>query len=272
MGRAIVIGAVKAGIMDAAHTLIAEPDPQRRHAFTHPPDGVPPLLALPTAALALGRLLELELEAGIPGQILLAVKPQMLNAVAAEVAALGPAALDRVVISILAGASTERLSGALGMKARIVRVMPNLAVEHLLGMSAVALGRSAAEADARFAQRLFDGLGRVVRIEESLMDAFTALAGSGPAYLFHLAEAMTRAGAALGFDPEQADAIVRQTIGGAAAMLRDDPRSAGELRAAVTSKGGTTAAALAVIDAADNQGLWLRAISAARDRGRELAG
>jgi pyrroline-5-carboxylate reductase len=102
------------------------------------------------------------------------------------------------------------------------------------------------------------------------MDAFTALAGSGPAYLFFLAESMVRAGVEMGFTPAEADAAVRQTLLGAASMLAGDPRDPASLRAAVTSRGGTTAAALASMEADGVDDALRRAIKAAEARGREL--
>jgi pyrroline-5-carboxylate reductase len=111
-----------------------------------------------------------------------------------------------------------------------------------------------------------------VRIDEGLMDAFTALAGSGPAYVFYLAEAMAHAAEQLGFDREQALTIVRQTVCGAGELLNHAPESPRALRAAVTSKGGTTQAATTVLDESGVFDAVVRAVLAARHRGAELGG
>jgi len=109
-----------------------------------------------------------------------------------------------------------------------------------------------------------------VKIDESMMDAFTAVAGSGPAYVFYLAEAMTKAAVEIGFDPKAAAMIARWTISGAGALLESTDQPADALRAAVTSKGGTTAAAVGVLDGCEVMDAFIRAIAAARDRGVDL--
>jgi len=114
-------------------------------------------------------------------------------------------------------------------------------------------------------------VGEVVSIDETLMDAFTALAGSGPAYVFLLAEAMVEGARRVGLDESTADTVARATIAGAAELLTRATETPGELRRAVTSTGGTTAAALAVFDEHDMKGITAKAIEAARDRGAELA-
>jgi pyrroline-5-carboxylate reductase len=198
--------------------------------------------------------------------LLLAVKPQMLAAALAGTSGLIG---DRTVISILAGVTAARVREACGGKASVVRVMPNLPVVVSQGMTAIA--RGAAHDAAETARALFLAAGpSVMEIEESQMDAFTAVAGSGPAYLFHLAQAMMQAAESLGFTSEQASLCVRQTLVGAAAMLMADGREPEDLRAAVTSKGGTTAAAMAVLDEAGAMQTMERAVRAACARGEQL--
>ena len=149
--------------------------------------------------------------------------------------------------------------------------MPNLPAQLGEGATAIALGAGAKPGDEKLAIELFGAVGPVVvEVAEDLIDAFTAVAGSGPAYVFYLAQAMTKAAVELGFTSSQADQIVRQTIIGSAAMLRTRSESPQDLRAAVTSKGGTTAAATAVLDEAQVIDTFVRALTAARDRGREL--
>lgn len=261
MARAMVEGAVRAGVIGGERWVIAEPDTAKHPAFTR------------LGAVCVARPSELAARMGEQTQVLLAVKPQSLGAVAAECAAPGEASLaaGRVVISILAGTPIARVIAALP-GCRVVRAMPNTPAQVGQGCTAIALGPGVRPGDEDVAVRLFGAVGPVVeRVDESLMDAFTAVAGSGPAYVFYLAEAMTKAAVELGFDPSVADRVVRQTIVGSAALLSAAPeRSAEELRAAVTSKGGTTEAATRVLEGAGVRDALMRALAAARDRGREL--
>lgn len=259
MGSSIVRGACRSGLVAPGDVVVAEPDDARR--LDAAALGITSLHANVRDAMA-----DLERREATAGQgtILLAIKPQTLASMAA-----GELTGDRRVISILAGMSASRVRDALGGRARVVRVMPNLPASIGQGVTAIARGGSAA--DIAFARDLFLATGpRVLEIDEGLMDAFTALAGSGPAYLFFLAESMVRAGVEMGFTPDEADAAVRQTLLGAASMLATDPRDPGSLRAAVTSRGGTTAAALASMETDGVDASLRRAIKAAEARGREL--
>jgi pyrroline-5-carboxylate reductase len=200
--------------------------------------------------------------------VLLAIKPQVFAKSGVELAReLG--AVGRVV-SVMAGVEAGSVAGVFG-GARVVRTMPNLPALVGQGCTAIAAGPGAGARDVEWVERVFGAVGRVVRIDESLMDAFTALAGSGPAYLFYLAEIMRDAGIAMGMEPGDADAAARQTLAGAAAMLASSSARPEELRAGVTSPGGTTAAAIAALEAAGVKAAWMKAIAAARDRGAELA-
>jgi len=258
MAGAILAGCARSGDPTLAprRMVVAEPDGTRRAA----------LAALGAEVVANAR--ELGRWLAPSTQVLLAVKPQSLASAASDLKGL---VSGRVVISILAGTASATVRSAVGADVRVVRAMPNLAAGIGQGVTAVAVGSGSDEGDAALAQRLFGAVGPlVVRIDESLMDAFTAVAGSGPAYVFHLAEAMARAAVEVGLEPGEAEAIVRQTIAGAAALLSNDGRSAAALRAAVTSRGGTTQAAIAVLDGRDVAGAIQAAVVAARDRGREL--
>jgi pyrroline-5-carboxylate reductase len=259
MGRAILEGAAAAGVLDLRLVVVAEPDTSRH----------PPLLRLGVhVAAEAGQALDwLEAHevAGQEGVVLLAIKPQSLDGVAAEISARMGA---RRVISILAGTTIARLRGALGGRVEVVRAMPNTPARLRQGATAIAAetGTDCADAEA-----LFSALGPlVVRIDEGLMDAFTALAGSGPAYLFYLARAMEEAGAKVGFDPETSSRIVRATLAGAAGLLAQSAEGPAALLAGVQSKGGTTEAAVTVLEAGGTHGAVVAAIEAARDRGRQL--
>ncbi len=257
MAEAILRGAFRAGALAPGDVVVAEPDAGRRALI-----GALGIAVCERSAEALAR-------SGIGSQMLLAVKPQSLSAVGAEIGALAPSG---VVISILAGGASDRVRAALGGACRVVRVMPNLPAQIGMGVSAVCLGAGSAPGDDAFARRLLAGVGEVVAIDEPLMDAFTALAGSGPAYLFYLAEAMRRAGVEMGFDEATADRVTRSVLAGSGALLAQSPeRSAEAWRAAVTSKGGTTEAACRALDDAGAMAAFVGAIIAARDRGAALA-
>ncbi len=260
MGRAIAHAATDSG--DFGRFIVAERDAAARERLE--------CESCETATKAMEWLLERE-NPREPSPIVLAVKPQMLNELATE---LRPFFDDRsrVVVSVLAGTPGTRIQSLLGSNARVVRTMPNLPAQVRLGCTAICLSAGAHAGDEEFAMDLFRGVGpTVVRIREELMDAFTAVAGSGPAYVFYLAEAMTKAARALGFDEATARAIVEATIHGSGVLLARDGRDAASLRVAVTSKGGTTAAATASLDAAHITEAVVAAITAARDRGSELA-
>lgn len=259
MASAILRGAGEAGVL-SGRVCIAEPDEARRAAFP---------VAVASAADALGWLAANEGEPGA-GQVLLAVKPQMLAAVASEISGLVG---GRVILSILAGMTGDRIRQALGGSCRVVRVMPSTPAQVRRGATAIALSAGTCERDAAFAERIFGAVsGVVIRLDEPMMDAFTAVAGSGPAYLFYLVEAMQRGAIEVGFDPETARRIAEHTAFGAAELLRADGASAIELRRRVTSAKGTTQAATDTFDRLGVMDAIVRGIVAARDRGIELGG
>lgn len=263
MGRAILLGGISGGFLCKDCVLVAEPDASKHAAIAE--TGV---RVFSTARAALEHLNSMT-SSDSTGQVLLAIKPQMLSALADEVrGVIGP----RVVISILAGTPGSRIRERLGPAVSVIRAMPNLPATIRQGTTAICLSDGAATGDDELARSLFLSVGQVViTIDESMMDAFTAVAGSGPAYVFYLAEAMTRAATDLGFDEATAIKIVRETIAGSAALLAESFDDPAALRAAVTSKGGTTAAATQVLDQATVMDTFRRAIAAARDRGAELS-
>ncbi len=260
MARAIIEGGLASGRFGPGTWVVAEPDGAKRERLAALGVGVV------EHAGALGDRLAAD------AQILLAVKPQMLGEAAAD---LGGVARGRVVVSILAGTPSGKVRDALGGEAggcRVIRVMPNTPARIRRGTSALAVGAGASEEDASVAEAVFGAVGSVVRVEEGMIDAFTAMAGSGPAYLFYFAEAMVEAGREVGFSPADAESIARSTLAGAGLLLEGAEESAADLRRAVTSKGGTTEAALSVLDRDGVGQSIVRAIVAARDRGVELAG
>jgi pyrroline-5-carboxylate reductase len=198
--------------------------------------------------------------------LLLAVKPQVA---AAAVAALPPLRDDVLVISIAAGIPLASLEQWFGTQ-RLIRTMPNTPLMVGCGATVFARGPAAGDADAAFTRRIFGSLGLVEEIEESLIDAVTAVSGSGPAYIFEMIQALTAGGVRVGLPADLALALTVQTVSGAAEMLQRGLGSPDELRRAVTSPGGTTAAGLAVLAAHDFRELIAGVVRAARDRSLEL--
>lgn len=203
------------------------------------------------------------------GIVVMSVKPQVFALAAGQVRDSVPP--DALVVSIAAGVTTARIEALFRPGAAVVRVMPNMPA--LVGRCAAALclGRSANEADAEAAGALFRAVGVVVRVGERLMDAVTALSGSGPAYVFFLAEAMIRAGTDMGMDPEIARQLAAATVEGAGRMMAATNLPPSELRRRVTSKGGTTAAALQVMEQGRLDSLVIEAMRAACARAGELS-
>lgn len=264
MGAAIARAAAKADFIGLSGVVGVEPDQRKRETLRA--EGLA-IVAEPLEALQ--RLAD-------HGRLIIAVKPQAFPALAQQLLAIArdhPGRLFgwRGVISIIAGVTAQQISDALDHEIRVVRVMPNLAVEVARGMSAIAPGPRAEEPDIAFAERLFAAMGQTMRLDERLFDVFTALAGSGPAYLFYLAEAMQAGAVRLGMDPAQAAVAVKQTLTGAAALWAQQNKSPAELRASVTSPAGTTAAATASLDRDAVPELFARALQAGRDRGAELS-
>ena len=198
----------------------------------------------------------------------LAVKP---NDVEAAAGALGNLDIPRV-LSIAAGVRTASLERWLGAGTRVVRAMPNTPALVGAGASAIAAGASATAGDMAWAADVLSSVGTVEVTAESQLDAVTGLSGSGPAYVFLLAEALIAAGTANGLAPGTADALVRGTIRGAGELLARTDRPPAELRADVTSAGGTTAEGLRVLEGAGIREILAEAVAAATRRSVELGG
>ncbi|MDP3526833.1 MAG: pyrroline-5-carboxylate reductase [Hoeflea sp.] len=255
MGGAMLNGWLESGIDPASIIVI---DPKASDAMS---------LKLASARVRLESAAPEGLAAGI---LMLAVKPQIMDAVVAGLKGLvGP---QTVTLSVAAGKTIsyfeERLGGA------IVRTIPNTPAMIGRGITgAVANGAVSAEARAEI-DRLLSVCGPVEWVEdEALIDAITALSGSGPAYVFYLAECMAEAGRECGLPADLAMRLARATVTGAGELMHRSPDGAATLRQNVTSPNGTTAAALAVLMGEDGlQPLFDKALKAATDRSRELAG
>lgn len=211
----------------------------------------------------------LDSPAGVLTHVLvLAVKPQVMKTVMAEIAPV--VGKHTLVLSIAAGVLIETIKAGLGTE-RIVRAMPNTPAQVGKGISG-AVGPGASASDRQTAEALLQAAGQVVWVDsEARLDAVTAVSGSGPAYVFYMVEALAVAGMRQGLEPAQAMQLARQTVIGAAALMEADPQPVSVLRENVTSPKGTTAAALKVLMAPDGlEDLMDRTVRAARKRSEEL--
>jgi pyrroline-5-carboxylate reductase len=208
---------------------------------------------------------------GKPSVCVVAIKPQILKGEAATLA--GFAADGSLMISIAAGTSVAALTKAWGAKARIIRAMPNTPGAIGAGITGIYAAKGVTAADKKRTIALLSALGETEWVsKEGLIDSVTAVSGSGPAYLFLMAEALTEAGVAEGLPRAQAEKFARATVAGAGALLAADKSPASALREAVTSPGGTTAAALNVLMAKDGlAALMKQAVHAAKKRAKELS-
>ena len=248
MGAALVGGLLSSGAIAASSIVIVETSADRRRVLTESFPDLAIVDSTPTCSEAL-----------------IAVKPPDV----AQAAQVAVAAGARRVLSIAAGITLARLEEACGADVAVVRAMPNTPALVGRGASAIAGGRFTVESDLVWAEEILGSVGLVVRVAEGDLDAVTGLIGSGPAYLFLVAESLMAAGRAQGLDDAVVDAMVRQLFTGAAALMAagDDPA---ELRVRVTSPGGTTAAGLDVLDRHDVRASFAAAVDAATVRSREL--
>ena len=204
--------------------------------------------------------------------IVLAVKPQAMADILPEIQ--GFHGVETAVVSIAAGWTIEDFAERFGAEAAIIRVMPNTPAAIGRGMMVACPNDKASEQHKALCDALLAANGETAWIDdESLMDAVTAVSGSGPAYVFLLAETLAEAGKAAGLSGPLADQLARQTVVGAGELLHREPLDPAILRKNVTSPGGTTAAALSVLMADDGLApLMRKAVAAAKKRGEELGG
>lgn len=198
--------------------------------------------------------------------VVLAVKPQQLPAVLGE---LGPAMAKVLVISIVAGVTIKTLAEQMGAM-RVVRAMPNTPALVREGMTALALGSAVSDADGRLAHTLFEAVGRVVLVEERLMDAVTGLSGSGPAYVFLAIEALADGGVKMGLSRQTSEILAAQTVLGAARLVLESGVHPAQLKDRVASPGGTTIAGLYELEEGGLRATLMAAVEAATLRSKEL--
>jgi pyrroline-5-carboxylate reductase len=212
---------------------------------------------------------DLAINVGRSDAILLVVKPQDMAALLDEIKSfIRP---DTLVISFAAGKHIEFISAHLGGLNPIIRVMPNTPTLVGEGMAAMSIGPRVSATQSEFVRDFLAATGRVVVVEEELLDAVTAVSGSGPAYFFYFVESMVQAGTELGLSNEIATELTVQTLVGAAKLLATSGKSATTLRENVTSPNGVTAVAIAAFDSADLALIVRKAMFAAHDRSEELA-
>jgi pyrroline-5-carboxylate reductase len=250
MGAALVAGLLSARWAAAGEIVVVEPVAARRDelAADHP-----------------GLVVTEELGAVVEGAVV-AVKPGDVEAACRALAAAG---VPRV-LSIAAGVPLAKLESWLGEATAVVRAMPNTPALVGCGAAAIAPGRAASDDDLAWAEEVLSAVGTVERVPERLLDAVTGLSGSGPAYVFLVAEALIEAGVAVGLPRPASEALTVQTLLGSARLLAESGERAESLRAAVTSPGGTTAAGLGALESRAVRAAFLEAVAAATARSKEL--
>jgi pyrroline-5-carboxylate reductase len=246
MGAALLGGLVESGAVAAADVAVVEAIAGRRDELGELHPGVAVLADVPSCTSAV-----------------LAVKPPDVPAAAAQAVAGGA----RRLLSVAAGVTIATIREAAGPDVAVLRAMPNTPA--LVGAGVSALAGGVDESDLDWAERVLAGVGLVVRVAESQLDAVTGLTGSGPAYLFLVAEALMDAGVVAGLPRALSERMVAQLLVGSARLLaeRGDPAA---LRAMVTSPGGTTAAGVRVLEERATRAALIDAVQAATERSREL--
>jgi pyrroline-5-carboxylate reductase len=250
MGEALVGGLLAANWGEAEELAVVEVAEARRAELTLRFPGV-----------------DVRSDVGSCEAAVVAVKPGDVMAACKALAAVG--GVTRV-LSIAAGVTLAKLEEWLGDDVAVVRAMPNTPALVGAGAAAIAPGAAATEDDLAWAEAVLGAVGIVVRVPESLLDAVTGLSGSGPAYVFLVAEALIEAGVLVGLPRPASSALAIQTLLGSARLLAESGQGPEALRAAVTSPGGTTAAGLRALEAAGVRSAVLDAVAAATARSREL--
>ncbi|MDR0435414.1 MAG: pyrroline-5-carboxylate reductase [Propionibacteriaceae bacterium] len=249
-----VLAALVAGGFPAVRLIVSGPHPEKLTRFTER-YGV----ATTTDNKAAAR------ESDV---VILATKPYQVLGVLAEIGGqLKPGAL---VISLAAGLTTEKLERALPEGTPVIRVMPNTPSQVGAGMSAISPGGHATDAEVTIARTIMEACGEVVIIDEKYQDAVTAVSGSGPAYIFLVAQAMIDAGVRLGLTRQLATQLTEQTILGAARLMLETGEHPTVLKEMVTSPGGTTAQALGVLEAYELRTAFTEAMQACYEKSIEL--
>lgn len=255
MAEAILRGGLDAGVLHGQNITVAEPRQERREELQRE-------LGVRTTASNTEALAGASL-------VLLSVKPQVIDAAMSEIG--GRLSGKELLVSVAAGVPISRLAGYCDKGVRIIRTMPNTPMLAGRGMVGLSRGPGVSDDDVSLVREVLGSVARVLELPEDKLDAVTAVSGSGPAYFFLLTECLAVAGEQAGLTAAESAELARETFIGAARLLDQQADvDASELRRRVTSPGGTTAAALAVLSSADFAGLIERTVQAARDRSMEL--
>lgn len=249
MGEALLGGLLDTGWATAGELAVVEAIAARRDELS---------------AARPGLTVQADLVDGVDA--IVAVKPDAVVAVCEALAGRGV----RRVLSIAAGVTIAKLEAALAPGTAVVRCMPNTPALVGVGAAAIAMGAATGDDDRAWAESILRSVGTVEVVDEPLLDAVTGLSGSGPAYVFLLAEALIDAGESAGLPRDVSVRLTEQTLLGAATLLARSPETPETLRKNVTSPNGTTAAGLAVFEAADFRWLVAQVVAAATERSREL--
>jgi pyrroline-5-carboxylate reductase len=253
MAEAIVAGIVNKGVVEAADVFVTDISEARLTHFQMKYDVSTSNNNADSASKS--------------NVVVLSVKPQIFPEVWPEIeAALSP---DTLVVSIMAGVPSSKIAN--GKPIRVVRVMPNTPALIGEGAAGIAAGEFATEADLQVAEKLMGAVGATVTVKEEELHAVTALSGSGPAYVFHLLESMLEAAHQMGMEKGIARELALATVIGAAKLMQETGEEAEALRKKVTSKGGTTAAAIQTLEERGVKESIVAALLAAQARSRELA-
>ncbi len=249
MGSAII-----SGIASSCNILLCEQDSDKAHHLRRK-FGV--------------NISDLEPLVKLSDVIILAVKPQDFDTVLSDIAKL--ISKKTLVVSIAAGITSLYIEKKLGKGVHVIRTMPNLPAQIKEGITGISKGKFATTADVKTAQKILGGVGQTVVTDEKWIDAVTAVSGSGPAYVFYFMECFLKAAEKLGLNKKLARQLVDQTLRGSTNLLLNQEEEASVLRQRVTSKGGTTQAALDVFFKDNLEGTFTKALKAAAKRAKELS-
>ena len=254
MAEALVAGMLKAGVATAS-AVVATDILEERRSSLHDRYGI----------RTGGDNREASRHAGI---LILAVEPQHLDPVLDEIRPVVSA--ESLIISVAAGYPIVRVANHLKAETRIIRAMPNTPSSILEGVTALSFGPGVRESDTKAATAIFESVGKVVVVEESLQDAVTGLSGSGPAYIYVMIEALADGGVKMGLPRSTAELLAAQTVLGAARMLLETGEHPGRLKDRVASPGGTTIAGLHELETGKLRAALINAVEAATKRSKEL--
>lgn len=255
MAEALIKGVLQAGLTESDHILVVDPEKSRRDLLHE---------VYNVSTYQEGNVVWQKCDI-----VILAVKPQIIGTLLED--CRKDVAGRHLIISIAAGVPLASLeSGLAGTGCRIIRVMPNTPAIIQEGASALSAGSRAQVEDMDIARRIFEAVGKCVVLDERYLDAVTGLSGSGPAYVFSFIEALIDAGLKVGLNRPDAEVLAMQTLLGSVKLAMESKEHPAQLRAMVTSPGGTTIEGLYELEKAGFHGIIMNAVAAATKRSREL--